>query len=373
MLLKGAPLTYDQKAALGARGGAAFQGSWNNQLIAVKVLEDNVEPSAVHQRTEIWKTLVHPNILEIFGASDHEENDPEHLQVVVTALYPAGNIRQYLASYPNVERPNIILQISAGLQFLHSRNIIHGSLKPSQILVRDDGSIVIGDYGMVELQPSKSKDGHRYWSPEAWKGGVTRPSDVFAFAMTAYELVTSSQPWGVLSEKVIYQMVAYEDTRPDRPDPQLELRVGLTEGMWGIIEEAWHKDPRLRPTFDMIVRLWTAELNGGKSFYLSRYSSSRAHQEPTFRAFQLLALQLQQAQVDRLVPVELPAKPVPCIQLAVVPLHMMQSFTRHCLKVSLSYIKPMLHTKLSFQHLSLILPVERINRQISMLQISDLI
>ncbi|KAK0199652.1 armadillo-type protein [Desarmillaria ectypa] len=74
--------------------------------------------------------------------------------------------------------------------------------------------------------------------------------------MSAYELFTSTFPWGVLPEKHIYQLVVYENSRPDRPDPAIEARVGLTDHIWGIIEESWHKESRLRPSFDIIIRLW---------------------------------------------------------------------------------------------------------------------
>ncbi|KAK0470935.1 hypothetical protein IW261DRAFT_1345134, partial [Armillaria novae-zelandiae] len=70
------------------------------------------------------------------------------------------------------------------------------------------------------------------------------------------QLFTSTFPWGVLSEKHIYQLVVYENSRPDRPDPAVEARVGLTDNIWGIIEESWHKESRLRPSFDIIIRLW---------------------------------------------------------------------------------------------------------------------
>ncbi|KAJ7364728.1 hypothetical protein DFH08DRAFT_682173, partial [Mycena albidolilacea] len=47
--------------------------------------------------------------------------------------------------------------------------IVHGSLKPTNILTRVNGTACISDYGMIEVQTSGS-NGHRYFSPEAWKG-----------------------------------------------------------------------------------------------------------------------------------------------------------------------------------------------------------
>lgn len=79
---------------------------------------------------------------------------------------------------------------------------------------------------------------------------------LIAVAHRPCQLYTLSQPWGVLSEKQIYQLVATEDARPDRPDPTRDARVGLNNYFWDIIEECWHKESRMRPSFDIVVRLW---------------------------------------------------------------------------------------------------------------------
>ncbi|KAJ7714085.1 hypothetical protein B0H16DRAFT_1340891, partial [Mycena metata] len=49
------------------------------------------------------------------------------------------------------------------------RNVVHGSLKPTNILMEVGGKACVADYGMIEVQTSGSH-GHRYFSPEAWKG-----------------------------------------------------------------------------------------------------------------------------------------------------------------------------------------------------------
>jgi serine/threonine protein kinase len=84
------------------------------------------------------------------------------------------------------------------------RGIVHGKLKPTNILISENGQACVSDYGMVELKPSSGCA--RYFSPEAWKGvcisclqclhllicvffqTISRPSDVFAFGMSSYEV-----------------------------------------------------------------------------------------------------------------------------------------------------------------------------------------
>lgn len=93
---------------------------------------------------------------------------------------------------------------SIGVEPPCKRGLVHGSLKPTNVLLAENGQACISDYGMVEITPSSSPCGS-YFSPEAWKGvcllvilfqntklvhpqAISPPSDVFAFAMTSYEV-----------------------------------------------------------------------------------------------------------------------------------------------------------------------------------------
>ena len=80
------------------------------------------------------------------------------------------------------------------------RGIIHGSLKPSNILVAENGQACIADYGMIELKTSESTCA-RYFSPEAWKGvWLSRWKYLYVLIILLYrqfpKLQTSSHlPW----------------------------------------------------------------------------------------------------------------------------------------------------------------------------------
>ncbi|KIY73084.1 ARM repeat-containing protein [Cylindrobasidium torrendii FP15055 ss-10] len=142
------------------------------------------------------------------------------------------------------------------MAFLHSEcNLTHGSLRPSNVLIDDQGIARIAEPALVKLSPTKNSDAYRYYSPEAWKGTISKSSDTFAFAMTAYEVFTGAAPWGVLSEKHVYHLIVLENQRPERPEPEVEAEIGLTTDLWNILENAWHQDPRLRPSFKITSRL----------------------------------------------------------------------------------------------------------------------
>jgi hypothetical protein len=73
----------------------------------------------------------------------------------------------------------------------------------------------------------------------------------------------STPPWGVLPENRIYQLVVREGDRPDRLDPDIEHKRGLTDWIWEIMEAAWQQEGKLRPNFSQIVDCWHNRAVGG--------------------------------------------------------------------------------------------------------------
>ena len=93
-------------------------------------------------------------------------------------------------------------------------------------------------------------------------------------AITCSQIFTSTPPWGLLSEDDIYRIVVQEGDRPDRLEPDLEQRCGLTDNIWGIMESSWHEEATLRPTFNDIVDMWQTLPKGDNSGILQPTSPS---------------------------------------------------------------------------------------------------
>ncbi|KAJ7259794.1 hypothetical protein C8J57DRAFT_1515160 [Mycena rebaudengoi] len=249
--------------------GGQIQGRWQNRLVMARILRKG-EANALSERGELWHSMRHRNVVEVLGVSSFDA-DPQY---VVTPFHPNGNVVRYLERNPDVDRANIILDAALGMQYLHARKLAHGSLKPANILIADDGRACIADCGMAEIHSSGS-EGHRYFSPEAWKGTLSRSSDVFAWAMSALEIYSGRPPWGILSEKQIFRLVVREDSRPDRPDDE---DYGLTDDIWNILEDCW-RESRSRPTFDKIVQ--RLQNRGRVAIESLQTSSMSGYQEDT--------------------------------------------------------------------------------------------
>ena len=80
---------------------------------------------------------------------------------------------------------------------------------------------------------------------------VSKAADVFAFGMLAVEVFTGKIPFEGQKNKAAEVQIS-QGGRPERP--RNARTVGLTEGMWKLIEDCWQQDPRTRPGMEKVVR-----------------------------------------------------------------------------------------------------------------------
>jgi len=152
-----------------------------------------------------------------------------------------------------------ILDIAEGLEYLHSRNVIHGRLCGGTISVDDDGQAILTDFGSssVVWDPEEiSQQVIRWCAPEVLgdeKVSGIRPtyaSDVFSFGMVALEVFSGEAPFdGVSDEEVVERIRSGE--RPSRPPGAEEL--GLSDTLWETIQQCWDGSPELRPRMADVV------------------------------------------------------------------------------------------------------------------------
>lgn len=147
--------------------------------------------------------LRHPNLLNITHF-DVFNNCP----YLVMPYCENGSVRQYVGQLPEGEVWKFINDVSCGLAFLHSQSphIVHQDIKPDNILITSDGRYVISDFGIsrslrTELSrtnnTSSSSGTLAYMGPERFSETpvTVLASDIWAFGMTLYEVVTGNVLW----------------------------------------------------------------------------------------------------------------------------------------------------------------------------------
>ena len=147
--------------------------------------------------------LRHPNLLNI-NHFDVYANCP----YLVMPYCANGSVNRHVGQMPEPEIWNFILDVSGGLAFLHSQQppIVHQDIKPDNILITSDGRYVISDFGISRSFRTKmsrtnnnisSSGTIAYMGPERFseKPLVVLASDIWAFGMTLYELMTGDVLW----------------------------------------------------------------------------------------------------------------------------------------------------------------------------------
>jgi serine/threonine protein kinase len=130
--------------------------------VAIKLMKDMSDPIAVDLFTKEWRALAeisHPNIVEVRDVDVIEENG-QNKPFFVMPLLRGTTLADLIADASarlTVERVvEIAVHVCRGLQAAHQRGLIHRDLKPSNILVMEDDSAKIIDFGVVHLAGSST-------------------------------------------------------------------------------------------------------------------------------------------------------------------------------------------------------------------------
>ncbi len=189
-----------------------------NRDVAIKVLpdlfaNDRERLARFHREAQVLAALNHPNIAHIHG---FEDSDGIH--ALVMELVDGATLAERIAPgpIPLTEALPIARQIAEALGTAHDQGIIHRDLKPANVIVRDDGTVKVLDFGLAKLvapetsdvgaaamaqsptvtTPAATRAGvilgtAAYMSPEQAKGrAADKRSDVWAFGAVLYQMLT---------------------------------------------------------------------------------------------------------------------------------------------------------------------------------------
>ncbi|TFK79567.1 hypothetical protein K466DRAFT_570161 [Polyporus arcularius HHB13444] len=247
----------DEKIGLGFFSDV-YKGTWRNRLVAIKVLAPTTPRQLFVHEVSIWKTLQHPNVLELLGASSASSDPPWFF---VSPYYKNGSLVTYLKSMPSLDSVDLlkmIHEIAKGMAYLHSKDVLHGDLKAANVLVSDRHHCVISDFGQSEMKSEAYRISGmplphgtlRWQAPELMSGmsGLTQEIDVYAFAITCIELLTKGAlPWPMADDDAVRHFVLRENMRPEPP-----LQRVWSQQLVEILHSCWHRDPKFRPSFKAV-------------------------------------------------------------------------------------------------------------------------
>ena len=220
--------------------------------VAVKVLRGDLATDEKFvrrfQREAISaSSLSHPNIVEMY---DVGEDDGKYFIVME---YIEGktlkNLIKKRGALTLSEVIDIMLQLSSGLACAHDSFIIHRDIKPQNVLIKDDGSVKITDFGIAmalnsnELTQTNSVMGSvHYLPPEQANGsGATIKSDIYSLGILMFELLTGKIPFK--GENAVE--IAIKQMNEKIPSVRA-IRPEIPQSVENIVLKACAKNPKNR-------------------------------------------------------------------------------------------------------------------------------
>ncbi len=233
----------------------------DNRHIAIKFLREETDSRpevSANLRREFYcaQALSHRSIVKVYELD--RDNDFEFFTMELLEGELLSSVLERSHPY-SISRPyawTIILEIGDGLAHAHARNVVHGDLKPKNIMITNSGELRILDFGASHAptrerssasEPRKVNLTPAYACCELWEGQQADPrDDLYALACVAYELLAGEHPFhGLRSTEARSRGLT-----PRRPP-------GLTGRQWQTLAMglSWCREGRSIPVRDWIARL----------------------------------------------------------------------------------------------------------------------
>ncbi|KAK8840455.1 hypothetical protein M9Y10_030660 [Tritrichomonas musculus] len=196
---------------------------------------------------DIMNMLYHPSILKTHGIFFSDEQIPPSILLEYCPLNLEQAVKRHLLN--KVQTAVAIYQIAEGMKYIHFRNIVHRDLKPSNILVGDDMTIKISDFGISRLMTAEEQSltkgigTQKFMAPEMInEENYTEKVDVYSFGVLVFFILSGGE----------MPSIKIKDICAGKTAPVPSSFVLLAKQL---IEACWLFDPRERPSFQIICQI----------------------------------------------------------------------------------------------------------------------
>ncbi|CAE7055308.1 unnamed protein product [Rhizoctonia solani] len=240
-------------------------------LVGPTVEGKNFLKRAAHE-LYVWSKCRHPNILELSGVTLFRDRI-----AMVSPWIHNGHLRWFLSKNLPVDRcvlaSILCVQIADGIGYLHAQGIVHGDLKPENVLVSQDHTPKLTDFGnaalaeyTLQFTDSSTTQGMsvRWTAPEILKQETktTQAGDIFAFGMIVLETITGLLPYAGVSDPVVMFSIA-AGKLPKRPQAHIPSGAEQADSLWEILNSCWAYKPSERPKAHEIKTMMQGITPGG--------------------------------------------------------------------------------------------------------------
>jgi predicted Ser/Thr protein kinase len=203
-----------------------------NRSVALKVIATHVDNEVQRQRfrreTEAVARLQHPNIVQIYEVG---ENDGAPWFAM--EFCSGGSLRRQMGEpHPADWSARLVATLARAVQHTHDHQILHRDLKPGNILLTEDGTVKLADFGLARMIDQTLLTATRevlgtpcYMSPEQAEPGeqeVSPAADIYALGAILYEALTGRPPFkGATTADTIHQLIYADPVSPRHLVPKV--------------------------------------------------------------------------------------------------------------------------------------------------------
>ncbi|GMH40554.1 hypothetical protein BSKO_08458 [Bryopsis sp. KO-2023] len=293
--------------------GSVHQAFLNGKLWAIKIIKHEEDADELGPAAEmLLQGIAHPNLVQIYGvkerlASEPVENDHGEARISFQSSTDRDSVDSWcrssgssdflayltktsecretwvfmeycdmgslwdavhrgdFSSCTKMQTPcwlrivSVALEVARALAHLHASGIIHGDLKPQNVLLKtcEDSAkgfvAKVGDFGLSRQNMEKTHlsivchGTVDHMPPEVLKDShMSAACDVFSFGMLLWEIIAGQKPFKGLQQAAIVVAIV-EGHRPALP-------ASVPKPLGDLIQDCWQQDPQARPSFSIIVR-----------------------------------------------------------------------------------------------------------------------
>lgn len=246
------------------------------RLVAIKVLDKEITSSPLFEQRFLQEartiaSLNHPNILPIYALSHIEDCWAIEMPYISGGSLMDAELRGNLDVHRVLTHTRDIL---LALAVCHESGIIHRDVKPSNILLGENGTALLSDFGLAKVLAAHQQDSlrashssslfigtPRYAPPESWEEQApTAAWDIYSVGMVLYEAISGSTPYDAETLLGLMKQLL------ERPVPPLkEVAPSVSQELSDLVSRMLFHDPaaRFQDVADVLEAFWALpELSG---------------------------------------------------------------------------------------------------------------
>jgi len=247
---------YRVEEVLGRGGMATVYLARDDELerpVAVKVLAGHLadDPSfrdRFVREAKLAAQLSHPNVVQIYDAGE-DDGTP----YIVMEYVEGRSLDDELDLEQRLDPARVVdlaVQVCGGLEHAHGAGLVHRDIKPGNLLLRDDGTVKIADFGIARAaettrltQMGSVLGTAAYLAPEQALGEeVTAAADIYSFGCVLYQCLTGRTPY--VFESLAELAVKH---REEPIPPVRELRPEIAPELEAVVMRCLARNPDYRP------------------------------------------------------------------------------------------------------------------------------